>query len=84
MRIESLHDLHGQFPDIDGFWAFGDLIKTEANIRTRLPGEGVAWTPKSLEALTQLGRLQGLQGNLSVARATLDEANRAITGAETV
>src|SRR4051812_9835985 len=79
MRIESLRDLHGQFPDVDGFWDFGDLNKTEANIRAQLPAEGEPWTPKALEALTQLGRVQGLQGNLSVARATLDEARKQIS-----
>lgn len=78
MRLESLRDLHGQFPDIDGFWDFGDLIKTESNIRARLPKENEAWTSKTLEALTQLGRMQGLQGNLSLARATLDQAKKEI------
>src|SRR5665213_1119041 len=78
MRIESLRDLHGQFPDIDGFWDFADLAKSEAAIRSRLPAEGDAWTPAALEAFTQLGRVQGLQGNLSVARATLDQARKLI------
>jgi tetratricopeptide (TPR) repeat protein len=78
MRIESLRDLHGQFPDIDGFWDFADLNRTESNIRARLPSEEGPWTPKDLEALTQLGRLQGLQGNLSQARATLEKARQRI------
>jgi tetratricopeptide (TPR) repeat protein len=79
MRIESLRDLHGQFPDIDGFWDFGDLKHTESNIRARLPADASSWTPESLEALTQLGRLQGLQDDLVQSRATLDQARTRIS-----
>ncbi|MES3038712.1 MAG: hypothetical protein V4736_12465 [Bdellovibrionota bacterium] len=82
MRIESLHDLHGHFPDIDGFWNFEDLAETESKIRNLLPQEAGGWNSKNLEILTQLGRVQGLQGNLSLARATLDQAQKAINQIE--
>jgi tetratricopeptide (TPR) repeat protein len=83
MRIESLRDLLGQFPDIDGFWNFDDLPKTEAHIKSFLPAsESDSWSPSALEALTQLGRAQSLQGNLSVARLSLDQAQKRISELE--
>src|SRR6476620_2648798 len=74
MRIESLRGLHGQFPDIDGFWHFDDLMKTEITIREGLPRTGMPWTPKDVEHLTQLARVQGLQGDLMGAKVTLENA----------
>ncbi len=70
MRIESLRDLHGNFPDYDGYWNSDDLMATEIKIR-----ELSATSP---EALAQLARVQGLQGNLSGARETIELARKAI------
>ncbi len=82
MRIESLSDLLGQFPDIDGFWNFEDLPSTQAKIQSLLPEDSSSWTAKDLEVLTQLARVQSLQGNLSMARATLDQAQKKIVELE--
>lgn len=70
MRIESLRDLHGNFPDYDGYWNSEDLMGTEIRIREL--------SLTSPEALTQLARVQALQGNLPAARVTIDEARKAI------
>lgn len=75
MRIESLRDLLSQFPDIDGFWNFDNLPQTEAKIRAALSIEERAGSPKLVELLTQLARVQGLSGNLTESAATLLLAN---------
>src|SRR4051812_5976483 len=75
MRTESLRDLLSQFPDIDGFWNFDDLIETENKIREQLTDEKRANSPKLVELLTLLARVQGLSGKLSEAGATLLLAN---------
>ena len=71
MRIESLRDLLSQFPDIDGFWDVDDIPGTENKIREALAVEEANWSPKLVELLTQLARVQGLAGKLSEAGATL-------------
>ncbi len=71
MRIESLRDLLAQFPDIDGFWDFEDLEKTENRIREKLVVEDGAWNPQRVEHLSQLARVQGLRDRLPDAGATL-------------
>lgn len=71
MRTESLRDLLSQFPDVDGFWDFDDLIRTEDNIRQLLSKEEPSQSPKMVDYLTQLARVQGLQGKLTEAGATL-------------
>ncbi len=78
MRIESLNDLLGQFPDIDGFWNFDDLVKTETTISALLPSPSETWSSKDVEVLTQLGRVQSLQGHHASARVTLAEAQKKI------
>lgn len=78
MRIESLRELHGQFPDRDGFWNFDDLAQTEVNIHRLFPGEGETWTRSSLEAMTQLARAQALQGKIGEARISLDRVQELI------
>lgn len=79
MRIESLHDALAFFPDIDGFWSSQSLAESESFIRAQLPPNwATEWTSKSVEALTQLARAQGLQGDLAGARATLDQARQMI------
>lgn len=76
MRLESARDLSAQFPDVDGFWNFDDLAATEVSIRGRLPAEASGpWTEESLGALTQLARLQALQGKLVESKATLEQAD---------
>jgi tetratricopeptide (TPR) repeat protein len=71
MRIQSLHDLHFSFPDIDGYWDTQDLEKTEKRIRTQLPTSGTSATSLQIEAMTQMARLVSLQGKLKEAREFL-------------
>lgn len=75
MRTESLHELLSQYPDIDDLWDFNDLGKTEIKIHEQLAHmtstEELSQSPKRAELLTQLARLQGLQGKLQEAEATL-------------
>ncbi len=78
MRIESLRDLHAQFPDIDGFWDFHDLARTEMNIQAVLPVDEGPWTAKSVEHLTQMARVLALLGNLPTAKKTLERAHELI------
>lgn len=83
MRIESVRDLHSQFPDTDGFWASNDLVATENAIRAVLPNEdGGQWNTNTLNALTQLVRVQNLQGKTNDARNTLELARKHILGLE--
>lgn len=67
MRIESLHDALAFFPDIDGFWNVQNLEDAESQIQAR---------PLTVELLTQLARAQALRGDLTKARATLDQARQ--------
>lgn len=79
MRIESVRDLHGQFPDIDGYWSSGDLAVTEAAIRAVLPTDLAGeWNSTALNAITQLVRVQNLQGKSTEARETLELARKLI------
>ena len=79
MRIESVRDLHSQFPDIDGYWASGDFALTEATIRSALPADiGGEWSAKALDAITQLVRVQNLQGQSAEAKETLELARKLI------
>lgn len=79
MRIESVRDLHTQFPDVDGYWASGDLAATEAAIRSVLPADmNEAWNAKALDAITQLVRVQNLQGKHAEAKETLEFARKLI------
>jgi tetratricopeptide (TPR) repeat protein len=75
MRIESLHALLSHYPDIDGFGEFDDLSLAEAKIRSRLERQDESlWQDADLEALTQLARIQGLQGLVVEAKTMLDRA----------
>jgi len=79
MRIESVRDLHSQFPDIDGYWASDDLAATEATIRSMLPADLAGdWSPTALDAVTQLVRAQNLQGKSVEAKETLELARKLI------
>lgn len=79
MRIESVRDLHSQFPDIDGYWASDDLVVTEATIRAALPTEIAGeWSMTALDAITQLVRAQNLQGKSAEAKETLELARKLI------
>lgn len=71
MRIEGLRDHLSQFPDIDGFWNFEDFSETESKIRVLLSQEEHSRSPRLVELLTQLARVQGLQDKLPEAGATL-------------
>lgn len=71
MRIQSLHDLHFSFPDIDGFWDTQDLSATETKIRGHLPSGLSTTSSVHIEAMTQLARLFCLQGKLKEAREFL-------------
>lgn len=79
MRIESILDLHSQFPDIDGYWGSNDLAECELKIRNALPinpdGE---WSEAQLSALTQLVRVLNLQGKTEAARDSLILARKLI------
>jgi tetratricopeptide (TPR) repeat protein len=77
MRIESLPELHSQFPDIDGFWNFDNLPQTESRIQMMLPSEG-PWKAEQVEALTQLAHAQVLQNKMPEAKATLIQAQQLI------
>ncbi len=79
MRIESVRDLHSQFPDIDGYWASGDFATTEAAIRSALPADvSGEWSTTALDAITQLVRVQNLQGKNAEAKETLEFARKLI------
>jgi tetratricopeptide (TPR) repeat protein len=83
MRIESVRDLHSQFPDVDGYWASHDLIKTEAAIRQALPSDlNGPWNSVALSAITQLVRVLNLQGKSSEAKEMLDLARKQVQYAE--
>lgn len=83
MRIESVHDLHSQFPDIDGYWVSDDLAATEAAIRTVLPADFAGeWNATALDAVTQLVRVQNLQGKSTEAKETLEFARKLILALE--
>lgn len=74
MRIESLRELHAQFPDIDGFWNFQDLLQTQLNIQNVLPQGSNPWSALGIEHLTQLARVLALLGSMPEAKAKLDQA----------
>lgn len=79
MRIESVRDLHSQFPDIDGYWASDNLMETEATIRAVLPANfSDEWSTTALDAITQLVRVQNLQGKSTEAKETLELARKLI------
>ena len=80
MRIESVHDLHSQFPDLDGYWASAEnLAATEAAIRSVLPADSAGeWSTTALDAITQLVRVQNLQGKSAEAKETLEFARKLI------
>lgn len=79
MRIESVRDLHSQFPDLDGYWASGDFPTIEAAIRAALPTDvGGEWSATALEAITQLVRVQSLQGKIAEAKESLELARKLI------
>lgn len=79
MRIESVRDLHSQFPDLDGYWISDDLVETEATIRATLPTDFAGeWNSKALGAITQLVRAQNLQGKITEAKETLELARKLI------
>src|SRR4051812_29692111 len=79
MRIESILELHGQFPDIDGFWASDDLAVIETTIRQALPANfSDEWNLTQLEALTQLVRVLNLQGKIAEAREAPELARKLI------
>ena len=72
MRLESLNDILSQFPDHDGLWASSSLLETEAKIKNKIsPVQSDRHDLKSLELLTQLARVQGLQGHFAQADQTL-------------
>ena len=71
MRIESLYSALAYFPDIDGFWQPEDFPATEREIRSK--------SPVTVELLSQLARVQGLQGELPAARETLELARQMMT-----
>lgn len=75
MRIQSLHDLHFSFPDIDGYWNIQNLEKTEEKIREKLFSEDSSSNAFQIETMTQLARLFGLQGKLKEAREFLIRAD---------
>ena len=68
-----------QFPDIDGFWDFDDLPSTEVKIKDLVESETASGVSRSVELITQLARVQGLQRKISEARATLLLAKDPIT-----
>lgn len=77
MRIESLHDALAFFPDIDGFWNGHSLAESESQILSLLPPPGETGSDaRATERLTQLARIQGLQGDFDKAKATLDLASQ--------
>jgi tetratricopeptide (TPR) repeat protein len=83
MRIESVRDLHSQFPDIDGYWNHEDLAATEANLRAVLPADSSGeWSTTALNAVTQLVRAQYLQGKSGEAKETLELARKVIFALE--
>jgi len=79
MRIESVRDLHSQFPDIDGYWSSGDFATIEAAIRSALPTDvNGEWGTTALDAITQLVRVQNLQGKTTEAKENLELARKLI------
>jgi tetratricopeptide (TPR) repeat protein len=83
MRIETLRDLYSYFPDIDGYWDFDNVFKTEFHITNLLPKEGEGWSLSEIESLTQLARVQTLTGRFPQARITLEKAKSLIEGIDT-
>jgi tetratricopeptide (TPR) repeat protein len=80
MRIESLHDLLGQFPDVDGFWTAKDINVAEGAIRGVLSTQNEdQLNLKTVEALIQLVRVLDLQKKPDEARVTLDQARQLFT-----
>ena len=72
MRLESLNDILSQFPDHDGLWASSSLLETEQKIKRKLLAKPADhFDLPSLELLTQLARVQALQGQFSEADKTL-------------
>jgi tetratricopeptide (TPR) repeat protein len=75
MKFEGLRELLCQFPDIDGFWNSDDLSENESAISRNIPlSDESPLTLAQLTALTQLVRVQGLQGRLEEAKVTLQRA----------
>jgi len=65
--------------ELDELWDFDDPAESERRFRALLPrAETEAEGAYHAEALTQLARAQGLQRLFDDARATLDEAQRAL------
>lgn len=72
----------GALPEFDDWWDFGDPAASEARFAELLPrARREAPLPYTAELLTQLARAQGLQRRFDDARRTLDEAERALSGA---
>ena len=84
MRIESVRELTGQFPDVDGYWDFDDLPKTEARIKQILTLDTEAGFAALSEVLSQLIRVQALQGKFPEAKASLEEFRKAIEANESL
>lgn len=79
MRIESVHDLHTQFPDIAGNWIADDLAATETKLRSLLPTQiEEEWNSNQLQSLLQLVRVLSLQGKESEAKESLELARRKV------
>jgi len=65
---------------LDRAWDFGRPTESEARFRTEL-SVLPAGSAARLELLTQVARAQGLQRNFDAAQGTLDEVQRALSGA---
>ena len=84
MRIESVRELTGLFPDVDGYWDFDDLARTEARIKQILTLDTEAGFSALSEVLSQLIRVQALQGKFPEAKASLEEFRKAIVANESL
>jgi tetratricopeptide (TPR) repeat protein len=81
VRIESTHDLLGQFPDFDGFWEGVDPTTTESTIRSLLPSVTTGdWNSQALENLIQLARALDLQKKPTEAAQVLGQARELLSG----
>lgn len=76
MRLESVHELLAQFPDVQRTWSGDTLPEIENELTAKLPTIPVdEWELDDLVTLTQLARAQGLQGKILEARAALSRVD---------